>query len=236
MLIDKRKNRARRADPGLPDGDPILLRNDIRRQPVFYRIDLVLEFQLGLLETRNQELIGKRCRFQSPDLLIELAMLGTQSDEQLTQLAHLEARHARLTRMLESLTGSKEVSLRRAFQASANTRYRLEFIGLSLGQNAISMRPDQRGPHAVLLVVSNTRLDNLLRKCHHSLLFNRQTEGLMSPDAHLAALSEKHKALERRIVEEFQRPACDDAFIAKLKREKLKLKDEIDTLASQSKH
>jgi hypothetical protein len=58
----------------------------------------------------------------------------------------------------------------------------------------------------------------------------------MSLAAHLAELSEKHKALERLIAEEFQRPGCDDAVIAKLKREKLKLKDEINRLASEQKH
>lgn len=56
----------------------------------------------------------------------------------------------------------------------------------------------------------------------------------MSLSAHLAELSEKHKLLERRIEEELSRPASDALKISKLKREKLKLKDEINRLASRN--
>jgi hypothetical protein len=59
---------------------------------------------------------------------------------------------------------------------------------------------------------------------------------MMSLAAHLAELSEKHKALERRIVEETSRPGCDDNALSKLKREKLRLKDEITRLSDQQRH
>ena len=45
--------------------------------------------------------------------------------------------------------------------------------------------------------------------------------------AHIAALQTRHAGLDRRIAEENQRPMPDSALIARLKKEKLKLKEEI---------
>ncbi len=58
----------------------------------------------------------------------------------------------------------------------------------------------------------------------------------MSVSAHLAELSEKHRALERRIAEEVARPGSDDSVIRRMKQEKLKLKDEITRLQGQTRH
>ena len=58
----------------------------------------------------------------------------------------------------------------------------------------------------------------------------------MALQAHLQELSEKHRALERRIEEEMARPGSDDADIRRLKQEKLKLKDEIVRLESDTRH
>lgn len=44
---------------------------------------------------------------------------------------------------------------------------------------------------------------------------------------HLAALEAKHAGLEARIVSELQRPAPDLVAVATLKKQKLKLKDEM---------
>ena len=44
---------------------------------------------------------------------------------------------------------------------------------------------------------------------------------------HLAALEAKHAGLEARIVSELQRPAPDMSAVAYLKKQKLKLKDEM---------
>ena len=57
----------------------------------------------------------------------------------------------------------------------------------------------------------------------------------MALNAHLAELSEKHRLLERRIEQELSRPASDDVKVRRLKREKLKLKDEIARL-SETRH
>lgn len=44
-------------------------------------------------------------------------------------------------------------------------------------------------------------------------------------DAHLAALESKHAGLEAQLDAEHQRPHPDEARVAKIKKEKLKLKD-----------
>lgn len=56
----------------------------------------------------------------------------------------------------------------------------------------------------------------------------------MAISAHLQELSEKHRRLERRIEEEAARPGSDASFLRKLKRQKLKLKDEIVRLEARS--
>ncbi len=50
-------------------------------------------------------------------------------------------------------------------------------------------------------------------------------------NAHLSALELKHAGLDARISEENQRPHPDDGLIAKLKKEKLKVKEALHGLA-----
>ena len=52
----------------------------------------------------------------------------------------------------------------------------------------------------------------------------------MALQSHIEELSEKHKTLDRKIEQELASPSSDDARIAELKRQKLKLKDEIEKL------
>lgn len=49
----------------------------------------------------------------------------------------------------------------------------------------------------------------------------------MAMQQHLEALREKHASLEQAIEEESLRPQPDDGRLHELKREKLKIKDEI---------
>jgi hypothetical protein len=58
----------------------------------------------------------------------------------------------------------------------------------------------------------------------------------MSLNAHLVELTEKHRMLDRKIEEELARPASDPLKISRLKREKLKIKDEIAKLEGQVRH
>ena len=52
----------------------------------------------------------------------------------------------------------------------------------------------------------------------------------MALDAHLAELSEKHRNLEKKIEDELARPSADSLKINGWKREKLRLKDEMERL------
>ena len=58
----------------------------------------------------------------------------------------------------------------------------------------------------------------------------------MALDAHLVELSEKHRALDRKIEEEQARPMADPLRIAEWKRQKLRLKDEIERLKHEHSH
>ncbi len=49
-------------------------------------------------------------------------------------------------------------------------------------------------------------------------------------EKHLQALKEKHKALDVQIEEENARPAPNDAIIQELKKQKLKIKEEIQEI------
>ena len=45
--------------------------------------------------------------------------------------------------------------------------------------------------------------------------------------SHVQALQQKHEGLERQIHDELCRPHPDDAIVSDLKRQKLRIKDEI---------
>ena len=62
------------------------------------------------------------------------------------------------------------------------------------------------------------------------------TEDSMALPAHLVQLSQKHRTLDQRIAEERTRPAADEAKIAQLKLEKLRLKDQIARLEATTRH
>ncbi len=51
--------------------------------------------------------------------------------------------------------------------------------------------------------------------------------------SHLSALKERHASLETRIAEEDQRPRPDAEALSRLKREKLRVKEEMERLRSQ---
>lgn len=58
----------------------------------------------------------------------------------------------------------------------------------------------------------------------------------MALDAHLDELSHKHRALDRKIEEEQGRPTVNEFKIAEWKRQKLRLKDEIERLRHDELH
>ena len=55
----------------------------------------------------------------------------------------------------------------------------------------------------------------------------------MAIEARIRELGSRHENLDRAIKQELQRPAFDGTKLRDLKRQKLKLKEEIQTLQSQ---
>ena len=55
----------------------------------------------------------------------------------------------------------------------------------------------------------------------------------MALDARIRELGSRHQTLEAQIEDEMSRPYADDLKLKKLKREKLRLKEEIETLRGQ---
>lgn len=58
----------------------------------------------------------------------------------------------------------------------------------------------------------------------------------MSLEGHLEELTEKHRLLDEQIMTEAARPGSDDAILRRMKQEKLKLKEEIERLRSETRH
>ncbi len=58
----------------------------------------------------------------------------------------------------------------------------------------------------------------------------------MAVEAHLSEIADQHKSLDRRIREELEKPGSDDLKIAQLKREKLRLKDELKRRQPSTRH
>ena len=52
----------------------------------------------------------------------------------------------------------------------------------------------------------------------------------MAVDARIRELGNRHQSLERAIQEEMSRPAADDFRVRELKRQKLRLKEEMEGL------
>jgi hypothetical protein len=55
----------------------------------------------------------------------------------------------------------------------------------------------------------------------------------MALDARIRELGSRHQTLEAQIEDEMNRPYADDLKVQKLKREKLRLKEEIEALRAQ---
>jgi hypothetical protein len=55
----------------------------------------------------------------------------------------------------------------------------------------------------------------------------------MALDARIRELGSRHQSLEQAIQDEMRRPSADDLRLKELKRQKLRLKEEIETLRGQ---
>jgi len=71
--------------------------------------------------------------------------------------------------------------------------------------------------------------DKIAFLCFNSMAKSFHTgETHMHPESHLASLSEKHQKLDKIILKEELRPSPDSVILNGLKKEKLKLKDEME--------
>jgi hypothetical protein len=111
------------------------------------------------------------------------------------------------------------------------------------GQSAGQLRPRQRQTNLLnqsfiaaenLIVINGnaaSRINNSVAQFPQFLSLNRfRKEFCMSREAHLAALAQRHEALEKEIAQELMHPAKDELKLAEMKRRKLQLKDEMAKL------
>ena len=56
----------------------------------------------------------------------------------------------------------------------------------------------------------------------------------MAIEARIRELGSRHQTLERALHEELSRPAADDLRVRELKRQKLRLKEEMESLRAQA--
>jgi hypothetical protein len=56
----------------------------------------------------------------------------------------------------------------------------------------------------------------------------------MAVEARIRELGSRHESLDRALREEIRRPAADDVRVRELKRQKLKLKEEMEGLKAKS--
>jgi hypothetical protein len=81
-----------------------------------------------------------------------------------------------------------------------------------------------------LTVEAASRIANPV--AHSNVYVDLNEEFCMSRETHLAALGQRHDALEKEIEKELVYPAADELKLAEMKRRKLQLKDEIAKLQS----
>jgi len=55
----------------------------------------------------------------------------------------------------------------------------------------------------------------------------------MALESHIAELRDRHRTLEREIEQELLHPSSDDLRIAELKKQKLRLKEQIERLSGR---
>jgi hypothetical protein len=93
----------------------------------------------------------------------------------------------------------------------------------------VRIRPQNRRQTRPRSIAKDCDLTGLSAGC---LLSTRQQYGgpSMAIEARIRELGSRHETLERAIQDEISRPAGDDLRIRELKRRKLRLKEEMETL------
>jgi hypothetical protein len=84
--------------------------------------------------------------------------------------------------------------------------------------------------------INSPALDKRSAVCQNDRGDNRLWRSGMALDAHLTELSDRHRALDQKIEQEQGRPTSDEFKIAEWKRQKLRLKDEMERLKHEPRH
>jgi hypothetical protein len=79
-----------------------------------------------------------------------------------------------------------------------------------------------------LIVEAASRIANPV--AHSQICVDLDEEFCMSRETHLAALGQRHDALDKEIAKELVYPAKDELKLTEMKRRKLQIKDEIAKL------
>jgi hypothetical protein len=79
-----------------------------------------------------------------------------------------------------------------------------------------------------LIIKAASRIANPV--AHSKTYVDLDKEFCMSRETHLAALGQRHDALDKEITKELMYPAKDELKLSEMKRRKLQLKDEIAKL------
>ena len=91
--------------------------------------------------------------------------------------------------------------------------------------------PFQTAENLIALIVeAASRIANPV--AHSVIYVDLDKELCMSRETHLAALGQRHDALDKEITKELLYPAKDELKLTEMKRRKLQLKDEIAKLQS----
>jgi hypothetical protein len=97
--------------------------------------------------------------------------------------------------------------------------------------SSMGLRRFQTAKNLIALIVeAASRIANPV--AHFKIYVDLEKEFCMSRESHLAALGQRHDALDKEIAKELVYPAKDELKLAEMKRRKLQLKDEIAKLQS----
>ena len=99
---------------------------------------------------------------------------------------------------------------------------------------ALFFRRGKNSPVGRVISLLSIR-DEIDSSCFALSPYNRRSE-TMSLQSHLQALSARHKSLDEALQEELKRPSGDALAMTRMKREKLKLKEEINSLKTEVSH
>lgn len=226
--------------------EPSRSRNDIWRQLILEKGQAVAQDEFAFLEPLDLQLVRRAKVQQRLDRGVEIAVLLSQMLElSLQRSALLVAHLIRHVQQFPKLSQAKRrlthpprakigwtTRLGKANGAALRLQPRAGFLYAPARMAALAKFREMNLRHLQNL---NQPIREALREFvilwhtrFHAKTLNK--EFCMSVISHLAALEQRHDALDKEIEKELVRPATDELKLAEMKRRKLQLKDEITKL------